>query len=176
MRLTVIMQKQIKNIDVMALTISFYKYAIGWMDPSKTYIATDDKNQLIFIKYLTGSTSFGYLTALVPIDDSNTEYYSHEARKPMSYDRSEIPNDVILIHKINFTNSGLNDRVAKVVDRTIDFNPSDAGAVWKINEWLSRYNDYSDIHTTIILLFILSLVPVNWGSSLGVYIIILFNH
>ena len=115
-------------------TNSFYKYAIGWIDPSRTYNANTGQDQIIFIERLANPESFGYLTALIPIDGSNTEFYSIEARKPIGYDNNEIPNPGILIHKINTITTDLNTRVAQVVDTTIDFNPNDAGATWTPGE------------------------------------------
>jgi hypothetical protein len=116
-------------------TISFYKYAIGWIDPSKTYIASADQKQNVFIKYLTDSKSHGYSMALVPIDGSNTEAYSIESRKPVGYDKNEIPGQGVLIHKIDLGGGfGPGGKVALVVDKTFDFNPNDAGAVWKPGE------------------------------------------
>ncbi len=116
-------------------TNSFYKYAIGWIDPSRAYVATGDQKQTVFIKYLTDSKSPGYLTALVPIDGSDTEYYSIESRNPVGYDKNEIPGQGVLIHKIDIS-GGFNPatNVAQVVDKTFDFNPNDAGAVWKPGE------------------------------------------
>ena len=120
-------------------TNSFYKYAIGWIDPSRTYIATTAPNQNIVIERLANPhpRSPGYLTAIVPIGGSDTEFYSIEARKRVGYDRNEIPNPGILIHKIDLSISDINERAAQVADSTKDFNPNDAGAVWTPGETFS---------------------------------------
>ena len=111
-------------------TNSFYKYAIGWIDSSRAYIATSANDQYIFLERLANPKPSGYLTALIPINNSNTDFYSIEARKPIEYDKNEIPNPGIVIHKINLTRSGFNVNVAEVVDTTFNFNPNDAGATW----------------------------------------------
>ena len=128
--------------------ISFYKYAIGWIDPSRTYNATADKDQKIFIERLANPKSSGYLTALIPINNSNTEFYSIEARKLVGYDNNEIPNSGILIHKINLISNDLNTRIAQVVDNTIDFNPNDAGATWIPGE--TFVDDINNISVKVI--------------------------
>ncbi len=111
-------------------TNSFFKYAIGWIDPSRAYIATSDNDQYIFLERLSNPQSTGNLTALIPINNSNTNFYSIEARKPIEYDKNEIPNPGIVIHQINLTSNSLDNRVAEVVDTTFNFNPNDAGATW----------------------------------------------
>ena len=128
--------------------ISFYKYAIGWIDPARTYIANADQDQTIFIERLANPNSFGYLTALIPIGDSNTEFYSIETRKPVGFDNNEIPNPGVLIHKINLTNIDFNTKVAKVVDNTFDFNPNDAGATWTPGE--TFVDDINNISIKVI--------------------------
>lgn len=111
-------------------TNSFYKYAIGWIDPSRAFIATSANDQFVFLERLANPKSTGYLTAVIPINNSNTDLYSIEARTPIEYDKNEIPNSGILIHKINLTSSSLDDKIAEVVDNSFNFNPNDAGATW----------------------------------------------
>ena len=71
------------------------------MDPSRTYIATADRNQLIFLSNTANPISFGHLLAVVPIDGTDTQINSIEARKPVGYDKNEIPGKGILIHKVD---------------------------------------------------------------------------
>ena len=71
-----------------------------------------------------------HMLALIPVDDSNTRFYSIEARKPVGFDNGEIPSRGILIHRIDTSDFNPGGVAAQVVDRTIDFNPNDEGAVW----------------------------------------------
>lgn len=112
-------------------TNSFYKYAKGWIDPSRAYIATTDANQRIFIERLENPSLNGYLTALVPIGNTS-KLYVLESRKSIEYDKNEIPNPGVVIHGVDLVTA--QDAVAKVIDNTFNFNANDRGAVWTPGE------------------------------------------
>ena len=53
----------------------------------------------------------------------------------MGYDKNEISGQGVLIHKIDLSGGfGPSGNVAQVVDKTFDFNPNDAGAIWTPGE------------------------------------------
>jgi M6 family metalloprotease-like protein/uncharacterized repeat protein (TIGR01451 family) len=107
---------------------SVYKDALGWIDPSRRYVATSAPDQLVFLERLAQPGPTGFLEAQIPIGGSGTNFYTIESRKFVSYD-DEVPGEAVLIHKMDTT---LGDRNAQVVDvdAVPNTNPNDAGARW----------------------------------------------
>jgi hypothetical protein len=122
---------------------------LGWIYPSREYIASSAQDQRIFIERLENPGSNGFLDALISIDNSNTQFYSVEFRKFVGLDKNEISCSGILIHRINLTGPvDLNVSPAKVVDKTFDFNPNDAGAVWTPGETFSDGQNHISCKST----------------------------
>jgi hypothetical protein len=111
-------------------TIAFHKYVKGWIDDSRTYIANSSPDQVIFLERLAEPGPNGNLLALIPIGNSNTDFYSIESRKSVNLDK-EIPDNGVLINKINLA---LPETPVQVVDTTFNANPNDKGAIWTPGE------------------------------------------
>lgn len=113
-------------------TIAFHKAdLLGWISPERQYTAAPGSSQTIEIERLAQPVGTGYLMARVPINGSETEFYTVEARKRVGYD-SPLPDNVVLIHHVDTINRW--DRQAQVVDVDNNGDPGDGGAMWTPGE------------------------------------------
>lgn len=108
--------------------ISFEKDALGWIPPSRRYVATTAPDQLVFIERLSNPNPAGYLEAKIPIGGSSTRFYTVETRKFDGFDVN-LPGQGVIIHNVDLSRG---DRLAQVVDvdPVPDTDPNDAGAIW----------------------------------------------
>ncbi len=111
-------------------TIAYHKDFLGWIPPDRKYVAAPNSTQTITLERLAQPDAEGYLMAQIPIGESNTDFYTVEARLFAGYDE-EIPDEAIVIHKVDTT---LADRLAQVVDVDNNGDPNDEGAMWTVGE------------------------------------------
>ena len=115
-------------LDVHA--IAYHKDLLGWIPPARKYVASPNSTQTITLERLALPGAEGYLMAQIPIGNSDTDFYTVEARLFAGYDE-EIPDEAIVIHKVDTT---LEDRLARVVDIDNNGDPNDEGAIWTVGE------------------------------------------
>ena len=83
-------------------TIAYHKDHLGWIPPARKYVAPRNSTRAITLERLAQPGPDGYLMAQIPIGDSTTHFYTVEARLFAGYDE-EIPNEAIVIHKVDTT-------------------------------------------------------------------------
>jgi len=111
-------------------TIAYHKDFLGWIPPDRKYVAAPDTTRTITLERLARPDADGYLMAQIPIGESDTDFYTVEARLFTGYDE-EIPDEAVVIHKVDTT---LEDRLAQVVDADNNGDPNDDGAMWTVGE------------------------------------------
>ena len=111
-------------------TIAYHKDFLGWIPAGRKYVAPRNSTRTITLERLAQPGSEGYLMAEIPIGDSDTDFYTVEARLFAGYD-DEIPDEAVVIHKVDTT---LEDRLAQVVDVDNNGDPNDEGAMWTPGE------------------------------------------
>ena len=109
-------------------TISYHKDILGWIAPEQKYTHRSG-TQTITLTPLGLPGASGYLMAQIPIDGSDTHFYTVEARGLASYD-AKLPGAGVIIHEVD-TNR---DRPARVIDADLNGDPGDAGAIWTPGE------------------------------------------
>ena len=115
-------------------TIAYHKDGLGWIPADRKYVAPPDTTRTITLERLAEPGPDGYLMAEIPIGDSDTDFYTVEARLFAGYDE-EIPGEAVVIHKVDTTGYTRRDiRVAQVVDVDNNGNPNDEGAMWTPGE------------------------------------------
>ncbi len=126
-----------------AHTIAYHKDFLGWIPPTRKYVATPNSTQTITLERLAQPSAEGYLMAQIPIGDSTTNFYTVEARLFAGYDDHNVPDEVVdflnglpvghsgipaeavVIHDVDTTRE---DRLARVV---LDVNES---TMWTVGE------------------------------------------
>ena len=116
--------------DVALHTIAYHKDFLGWIPASRKYVAPPNTTRTITLERLAKPGAGGYLMAQIPIGESDTDFYTVEARLFSGYDE-EIPDEAVVIHKVDTT---LADRLAQVVDVDNNGDPNDEGAMWTVGE------------------------------------------
>ena len=116
--------------DVALHTIAYHKDSLGWIPPDRKYVAPPNTTRTITLERLALPDAEGYLMAQIPIGDSDTDFYTVEARLFAGYDE-EILDEAVVIHKVDTT---LEDRLAQVVDVDNNGDPNDEGAMWTVGE------------------------------------------
>jgi len=111
-------------------TIAYHKDFLGWIPPDRKYVAAPNSTQTITLERLAQPDAESYLMAQIPIGESDTDFYTVEARLFAGYDE-EIPDEAIVIHKVDTT---LEDRLAQVVDIDNNGDSNDEGAMWTVGE------------------------------------------
>ena len=111
-------------------TIAYHKDFLGWIPPDRKYVATPNTTQTMTLERLALPGTEGYLMAQIPIGNSETDFYTVEARLFAGYDEG-IPDEAIVIHKVDTTRE---DRLAQVVDIDNNGDPNDEGAMWTVGE------------------------------------------
>ena len=111
-------------------TIAYHKDFLGWIPANRKYVAPPNSTRTITLERLAQPDSEGYLMAQIPIGDSETDFYTVEARLFAGYDE-EIPDEAVVIHKVDTTRE---DRLAQVVDIDNNGDPNDEGAMWTPGE------------------------------------------
>ncbi len=111
-------------------TIMYHKDLDLWIPPARRYDALPNSSATLTIERSAQPGSSGYLAAKIPIGASTTNFYTVEARRFVGYD-TEIPGEAIVIHNVLTTRT---DRVAQVVDATLNNDANDAGAMWTPGE------------------------------------------
>ncbi len=111
-------------------TIAYHKDFLGWIPPDRKYVAAPNTTRTITLERLARPGAEGYLLAQIPIGESDTDFYTVEARLFAGYDDG-IPDEAIVIYKVDTTRE---DRLAQVVDIDNDGDPNDEGAMWTVGE------------------------------------------
>ena len=111
-------------------TIAYHKDFLGWIPADRKYVAAPNTTRAITLERLAQPGVEGYLMAQIPIGDSDTDFYTIEARLFAGYDE-EIPDEAVVIHKVDTTRE---DRLAQVVDPDNNGDPNDEGAMWTVGE------------------------------------------
>ena len=116
--------------DIALHTIAYHKDFLGWIPLDRKYVAPPNTTRTITLERLARPDAEGYLMAQVPIGDSETDFYTVEARLFAGYDDG-IPDEAVVIHKVDTTRE---DRLAQVVDIDNNGDPNDEGAMWTVGE------------------------------------------
>ncbi len=125
-------------------TVAHHMDLMGWIPPSRQYVAIDGSRQSITLEPLGGPISGdGYLMAKVPIAGSGTEFYTVEARRFVGYD-DQTPGEAILINRVDSTRG---DRQSQVVDPDGNGDPNDGAAMWLPGETFT--DDTHDITISV---------------------------
>ncbi len=113
-----------------AHTIAYHKDFLGWIPPARKYVAAPNTTRTITLERLAQPGAEGYLMAQIPLGESDTDFYTVEARLFAGYDKG-IPGEAVIIHKVDTTRG---DRLAQVVDVDNNGGPNDDGAMWTVGE------------------------------------------
>ena len=106
---------------------SYHKDYLGWFQPQqKIVLSTNATTTFNIRRQALPGFGHNYLMAVIPVNNSPTEFFTVEARTFAGYDAG-VPGEAIVIHKVDTTR---NDRRAQVVDATPNFDPNDDGARW----------------------------------------------
>ena len=116
--------------DVPIHTIAYHKDFLGWIPPDRKYVAAPNTTRTITLERLALPGAEGYLMAQIPIGNSETDFYTVEARLFAGYDDG-IPDEAIVTHKVDTTRE---DRLAQVVDVDNNGDPNDEGAMWTVGK------------------------------------------
>jgi M6 family metalloprotease-like protein len=133
-------------------TISYHRNLLGWVPSNRIFTAIAGTNQDITLERLGQPTNGAgtYLMAIIPIQGSNTRFYTVESRKyidAVDYTdyEEEIMGQAVVIHLVDTTRTG---RTAQVVDGDNDGDPKDAGTMWTAGE---TFNDAAnEIHVEVL--------------------------
>jgi len=115
-------------------TNAFHKDLAGWIPETRRAIFRDEGSQTATIAPLSDPSASGALIGIVPVDDEGKRFYTIEARRRTGYDFF-VPTDGVVLHLVDLKRG---DRIAQVVDATMDADPDDDGAVWTVGE---RFTD-----------------------------------
>ena len=118
------------DVDLGVHTIAYHKDFLGWIPSRRKYVAPRNTTQTITLEQLAWFGSENYLMAQIPIGDSDTDFYTVEARLFAGYDDG-IPGEAVVIHKVDTTRV---DRLAQVLDIDNNGDPNDEGAMWTPGE------------------------------------------
>jgi len=118
---------------------AFHRYTNGWIPTSRVLYFLPGNTKVFRLEQLSNPTANGYLTAII-FKGAGSLFYTLETRKFSDvYDSTGgIPGECVVIHDVNafrmitnqFTGLPYHDRESRVVDRTVDNNPNDAGAMF----------------------------------------------
>jgi M6 family metalloprotease-like protein/uncharacterized repeat protein (TIGR01451 family) len=113
-------------------TISYYKDLLGWIPSSQKFASTPGSTTTIALEQLALPQTGNYRLGRIPINGSDTYFYTVEARKLIGYD-SKLAGAAVIIHEVDTARP----IPAHVID--IDGNgiTGDAGAMWTLGETFS---------------------------------------
>jgi M6 family metalloprotease-like protein len=109
-------------------TISFHKDMLNWI-PSSARFLTTAGSHTITLEQLTQPQTGNYRMAVIPIDGSDTHFYTIEVRSREGYD-VKLPGEAVIIHEVDTTRQ----IPAHVVDVDLNGNTGDPGAMWIVGE------------------------------------------
>jgi len=112
-------------------TIGHHLDILGWIDEDRVITVYPTESKTITINALTAEDD-GNRDALlvrIPINGSDTVFYTIEVRNFDGYDRN-LPGEAVLLHHVNLDRSS----PAHVVDADNNGNPNDEGAMWLVGE------------------------------------------
>lgn len=147
-------------------TIGYHKDRLGWIPAARKY-THQSGTAAIRLEPLDSPGGDGYLLAQIPIDGSDTHFYTVEARRLASYD-AKLPGAAVVIHEVIANR----DRPARVIDIDNDGDPGDAGAIWLPGETFSGL-DYVEVTVDAqvgdaYLVTISNVSPSDWtGAAVG---------
>jgi hypothetical protein len=118
-------------------TIAFHKAdLLGWISSERQYLAGPGSAQTVEIKNLEFDGGSGYMMARIPVNGSETVFYTVEVRRRVGYDVALPPmspgDTAVIIHRVRTADQW--DRLAQVVDIDGNGNPRDEGAMWTVGE------------------------------------------
>ncbi len=116
---------------------SYHKDRLGWLEESEKYVVPGEGFFRVTIDPLGSATTATYRMARIPINGSNSHYYTVEAREAVGNYEADIPGTgggdrMVIIHEVNTGRS----EPAWVVDE--DDPPADyastEGVMWRVGE------------------------------------------
>ncbi len=110
-------------------TIAHYKDRLGWIPAEQKYSATPGSMATIKLERLAQPQTGNYLLAQIPIDGSESYFYTVEARQRVGYD-ARVPGNAVVIHKVYLWRIA----PADVVDADDNTDTGDDGAMWTVGE------------------------------------------
>jgi M6 family metalloprotease-like protein len=110
-------------------TISYHKDILGWIPAAQKYTAVFNTASTSTLERLALPQTGNYKIVQIPINGSNTYFYTVEVRKRAGYD-TYLPSDAVIIHEVLTTR----EEPAHVVDFDGNGNTGDAGAMWTVGE------------------------------------------
>ena len=109
--------------------VAYHKDLLGWIPPDRKYVAAPNSTRTITLERLALPGAEGYLMARIPIGNSETDFYTVEARLFAGYDNA-LPDEAVIIHEVDTTR----EKPAQVVDVDNNGDPNDEGAMWTVGE------------------------------------------
>ncbi len=106
-------------------TIAYHKDRLGWIPSDKKYSGVGT----IAIDNLALLSTTNYRMAEIPINGSQTHFYTVEVRDRSGYD-IKLPDKAVIIHEVDTTR----ERPAYVIDPDGNGDTGDEGAMWKVGE------------------------------------------
>ena len=126
-------------------TIAYHKDSLGWIPAARKYVARPNTTRTISLERLAQPGAEGYLMAQIPIGESDTDFYTVEARLFAGYDDG-IPGEAVIIHRVD---TAREDRLAQVVDVDNNGDPNDDGAMWTVGETFAFADLASEVQVSI---------------------------
>ncbi|MDF3051923.1 MAG: hypothetical protein K0S19_28 [Geminicoccaceae bacterium] len=125
-------------------TISYHKDLLGWIPAARKLTVGPNTSRTITLERLALPGSGNYLMAQIPMNNAPGQFYTVEARQPVSYDDS-LPGGAVVLHQVDPRRTTCvecgegveGERAAQVVDVDNNGDPNDAGAMWTPGETLT---------------------------------------
>ncbi len=113
-------------------TVSYHKDIEGWINPAHRITVAPGQQATITLEQLESSPPANTQMARVPIDGSDTHFYTLEARRQTGYD-VRMPGQAVIIHEVDSTRQ----TPAQVIDADGNGDTGDAGTMWRPGETFS---------------------------------------
>ncbi|GAB4527238.1 MAG: hypothetical protein OHK0046_44850 [Anaerolineae bacterium] len=111
-------------------TISVFVDALGWISTERRVVVDSNTNATVTLEHLhVPEEAVNPLIAIVPINDSPSQFYTVEARMDVGYDVAT-PGEGVIIYRVDATQR----TPATVVDPDSNADVNDDGAIWMPGE------------------------------------------
>lgn len=116
---------------------AYHKDILGWIPGDRKVVVLPGTNQTVALERLASPATTNALVVYVPISSSGAAslFYTIEARRPAGYDVGSLPDDSVIIHRVDAT---LSDYSSRAVDGSGGIDLNGIGKPLRVGE---NFND-----------------------------------
>ena len=118
-------------------TISYHKDKLGWIPESQKAVFLPATAQTVTLERLALPRTDNHKMVQIPIQGSDTHFYTVEVRETVGHD-AILPDSAVIIHEVDTTRR----EPAHVIDVDGDGDTSDEGAIWRVGETFYDEGNY----------------------------------